>query len=157
MEAPIISVDVFLYILSGIVIILTIWIIRLELKLKRFLVGKNAKSLEDSFLFIKKEVEKQTIINREIANEIDKINGKLEKSLRGIGIVRFNPFQGVGGGGNQSFAIALLDEKHDGLIISSLYSRERFSAFAKPIKEGTSTFELTGEESQALQKAKETL
>ncbi|MCK5591340.1 MAG: DUF4446 family protein [Candidatus Pacebacteria bacterium] len=157
MEAPIISVDVFLYILSGIIVVLTIWIIRLELKLRRFLIGKNAKSLEDSFLFIKKEVGKQDIVNREIATEIDKINGKLEKSLRGVGIVRFNPFQGAGGGGNQSFAIALLDDKHDGLILSSLYSRERFSAFAKPIKEGNSTFELTKEESQALQKAKETL
>ena len=121
------------------------------------MVGKNAESLEDSFLFVKKEVGKQAIVNREIANEIDKINGKLEKSLRGVGVVRFNPFQGAGGGGNQSFAIAFLDEKHDGLIISSLYSRERFSAFAKPVKEGTSTFELTSEESQALQKAKETL
>ena len=156
MDAPIISVDAFLYILTGVIIILTIWIIHLEIKLKRFLKGNNAKTLEDSFLFIKKGVERQVIVNREIATEIDNINARLEKSLRGVGIIRFNPFQGAGGG-NQSFAITLLDEKHDGVIISSLYSRERFSAFAKPIQKGASTFELSEEELQSLQKAKETL
>lgn len=150
------NVDI-LYVLAGTIVILTIWIIRLEFKLKRFLKGKNAKTLEDSFIFIKKGVERQVIVNKEIATEIDNINAKLEKSLRGVGIVRFNPFAGTGGGGNQSFAIALLDEKHDGVIISSLYSRERFSAFAKPIQKGTSTFELSEEELQSLQKAKETL
>ncbi|NIA10611.1 MAG: DUF4446 family protein [Nitrospiraceae bacterium] len=152
-----INMDIFLYILAGTVIILTAWVIRLEIKLKRFLKGKNAKTLEDSFLSIKKEVERQIIINKEIAIEIDNINARVEKSIRGVGIVRFNPFAGTGGGGNQSFAIALLDEKHDGIIISSLYSRERFSAFAKPIQKGASTFELSEEELQALQKSKETL
>ena len=160
MEIPIISLDslnVFLYILVGITIIFTVWIIRLELKLKRLLIGKNAKTLEESIMFIKKGVERQVVVNKEIANEIDNINAKLAKSIRGVGVVRFNPFTGTGGGGNQSFAIALLDEKHDGIVISSLYNRERFSAFAKPIQKGTSTFELSEEELQALQKAKETL
>ena len=153
MEALIIT---FLYILTGIIAILLLWIIRLEIKLKRFLKGKNAKTLEDSFLFIKKGVERQVIVNKEIATEIDSINARLEKSIRGVGIVRFNPFQGTGGG-NQSFAIALIDEENNGIVISSLYSRERFSAFAKPILKGLSTFKLSEEESQALQKAKETL
>lgn len=153
MEAPIIT---FLYIFTGIIAILLLWIIRLEIKLKRFLKGKNAKTLEDSFLFIKKGVERQVIVNKEIATEIDSINARLEKSIRGVGIVRFNPFQGTGGG-NQSFAIALVDEENNGVVISSLYSRERFSAFAKPILKGSSTFKLSEEESQALQKAKETL
>ena len=157
MEIPIISVGVFLYILAGIIVILTIWIIHLEFKLKRFLRGKNAKTLEGSFLFIKKRVENQTVVNKEIALEIDSINARLEKSIRGVGIVRFNPFAGTGGGGNQSFAIALLDEKRNGVVISSLYSHDRFSAFAKPIMKGTSTFELSEEESRALHQAEESL
>ncbi len=151
-----INVDAFLYILVGTIVILTLWIIRLEIKLKRFLQGKNAKTLEDGFLFIKKGVERQVIVNKEIAAEIDNINARLEKSLRGVGVVRFNPFKNTGGG-NQSFAIALVDEENNGVVISSLYSRERFSAFAKPILKGTSTFKLSEEESRALQKAKETL
>ena len=157
MDTPILSMDVFLYILTGIIAILTIWVIRLEVKLKRFLKGKDAKTLEDSFIFMKTGVEKQVFVNKEIAHEIDNINARLKKSIRGVGVVRFNPFAGTGSGGNQSFAVALLDDEHDGVVISSLYTRDRFSAFAKPVSKGKSTFELSEEESRSLHQAKETL
>ena len=62
MDTPILSMDVFLYILTGIIAILTIWVIRLEVKLKRFLKGKDAKTLEDSFIFMKTGVEKQVFV-----------------------------------------------------------------------------------------------
>jgi hypothetical protein len=65
--------------------------------------------------------------------------------------IRFNPFPDQGS--NQSFAIGLLNEEKDGVVISSLYSRERMSVFAKPIKNGKSDYELTQEEKEALQKA----
>ena len=145
--------DVLLYALVGLILILTIWIIRLEIKLRDFLKGKNAKSLEDSFMFIKDNAERQVIVNQEIAKEIDKLDARIQKSIRGLETVRFNAFKGTGSGGNQSFAIALLNEDKDGVIISSLYGRERFSAFAKPVQNGTSEFELSEEEKEALQKA----
>ncbi|MGH7249434.1 MAG: DUF4446 family protein, partial [Minisyncoccia bacterium] len=55
---------------------------------------------------------------------------------------------------NQSFAIGMMNEDGDGLVLSSLYSRERMSIFAKPIKRGKSEYELTAEEKEALNKAK---
>ena len=58
--------------------------------------------------------------------------------------MRFNPFKDVGG--NQSFAIAIVNEDGDGIVLSSLYSRERMSVFAKQIKKGISEVELTEEE-----------
>ena len=148
-----ISMDVLLYALVGLVLVLTIWIIRLEIKLKNFLKGKDAKSLEDSFVLVKDNVERQIVINQEIAKEIDKLDARIQKSIRGLGTVRFNAFKGTGSGGNQSFAIALLDEEKNGVIISSLYGRDRFSAFAKPVQSGTSEFELSEEEKKALEKA----
>jgi hypothetical protein len=48
----------------------------------------------------------------------------------------------------------MLNEEGDGLVMSSLYSRERMSIFAKPIKAGKSTYELTAEEKEALEKAR---
>ena len=48
----------------------------------------------------------------------------------------------------------MLDEEGDGLVISSLYSRERMSIFAKPIKNNKSEYELSMEEKEALSKAK---
>jgi hypothetical protein len=154
MAVPIISISAFLYILGGITIFLVLWIVRLEIKLHRFLKGKDAKTLEDSFMFIKHSAERQVTINQEIAKEIDKLDARIQTSLRGFDTVRFNAFKGTGSGGNQSFAIALLNESGDGIILSSLYGRERFSAFAKPVEKGSSTFELTEEEALALQKAK---
>ena len=48
----------------------------------------------------------------------------------------------------------MLNEEGDGVVLSSLYSRERMSVFAKPIKGGKSEYELTGEETNAIKKAK---
>jgi len=40
------------------------------------------------------------------------------------------------------------------VVFSSLYSRERMSVFAKPIKNNKSEYELSAEEKEALEKAK---
>ena len=82
---------------------------------------------------------------------MDVVNAKLQKSIRGLETVRFNPFSDQGS--NQSFAIGMLNEKGDGVVLSSLYSRERMSVFAKPIKGGKSEYELTAEEKEVLKKA----
>jgi hypothetical protein len=71
--------------------------------------------------------------------------------------VRFNPFKGTGSGGNQSFATAFISEEGDGLVISSLHSREHVSIYAKPLRDGRSDFELTEEEKKAVKEAKANL
>jgi len=69
--------------------------------------------------------------------------------------IRFNPFKGNGSGGNQSFSTAFVNEEGDGVVISSLYSREHISVFAKPIKKMSSEYEMTKEEKDSLEKASE--
>jgi len=71
--------------------------------------------------------------------------------------VRFNPFSQTGG--NQSFSLALLDGNNNGLVISSLHSREGTRIYAKMVKEGEgkgkgkkSSF--SNEEKEAILKAK---
>jgi hypothetical protein len=68
--------------------------------------------------------------------------------------VRFNPFKGTGSGGNQSFATTFLNEENNGVVISSLYSREHTSVFSKPIKNGVSEYELSDEEKESFAEAK---
>ena len=82
--------------------------------------------------------------------------GRLRGSVQGIGVVRFNPFVS-GQGGNQSFAAAFLDERGNGVVFSTLYSRDRVGVYAKPVENGASSFELTGEEKEAITKAKESV
>jgi hypothetical protein len=80
---------------------------------------------------------------------------KMEKSVQGsvqhVGLVRFNPFQETGG--DQSFSLALLDGRGDGVVISSLHSRAGTRFYAKPIKSGTGQLSLSEEEVKAVQKA----
>jgi hypothetical protein len=79
------------------------------------------------------------------------IEGRTRRSLQHIGLVRFNPFEDTGS--DQSFAIALLDDGRDGIVISSLHGRSNTRVFAKPIKDGGSEHTLSDEESQAIRMA----
>jgi len=129
----------------------------LNIRLNRFLRGKEAKSLEDIVLKHGADIEKFKAFRKELEEYLDTVEERLDTSVRGVGTVRFNPFKGNGEGGQMSFATAFLDEKECGVIISTLNTRERMSIFAKPIVNGRSEFELTEEERSAIAKAKEKL
>jgi len=88
----------------------------------------------------------------ELKKRVEILEEALPKNLRKIGLVRYNPFSGAGG--DQSFALALLNEKNDGLVLSSLYGREMNRVYAKPIANGASQYQLTDEEKEAIQNAK---
>ncbi|MFA5931781.1 MAG: DUF4446 family protein [Candidatus Paceibacterota bacterium] len=144
------------FVLSGIAflgnLLCAIWIIVTEKRLKKFFLGKKAKDLEETIALLETEINKLNKSKEEIEKNIVSINSKLRKSVRGLETIRFNPFPDQGS--NQSFAIGMLNEEGNGLVISSLYSRERMSIFAKPIKNGKSEYELSAEEKEALEKAR---
>ena len=149
MEENLIYLVVFFVIL---VIILILIIIKLEKRVSSLLLGKNAKSLEDTILQVLSEI-KRIDMDLELKEKILKdINKRLKTKGRGVGLVRFNPF--TNSGGNQSFAVAFVNENGDGVIVSTLYGRERTSIFAKPISKWKSEYELTKEETEALEKAR---
>ena len=84
--------------------------------------------------------------------ELDRRHADLQRqsqtSIQHIGLVRFNPFDDTGS--DQSFAIALLDDRRDGLVISSLHGRSNTRVFAKPVQGGSSSHTLSDEETQAI-------
>ncbi len=129
-----------------------LWAFKTETRLKRFFLGKKGKDLEDTLINLENKIKKLEEAKIASEKEITLINQKLRKSIRGLETVRFNPFRDQGS--NQSFAIGMLDENGDGVVLSSLYSRERMSVFAKPVKNGIAEYELTKEEKEALSKAK---
>lgn len=69
--------------------------------------------------------------------------------------VRFNPFQGKGIGGNQSFSSVFVDEEGNGVVITSMHTRERTNVFAKPLKNWGSEYELSEEEKRAIKNQKQ--
>ncbi len=148
-----------IYILGALILIflvLIIWIIYLQRKLGKLLIGKS-ETLDDSIEMLKKQVIFLTDYSKNSTAKFNVIDKKLSKTVSGNETIRFNPFKGDGSGGNQSFATALVNSEGDGVVISSLYSRDRVSVFSKPIKALKSEYELTEEEMMALQKAKESI
>jgi len=141
--------------LALLVLVLIILVIRLQFKLRRFLSGKDGKSLEGDIVSVQKDLQATAKEQSEIRDYLRKVEKRLRRSVQGVGTVRFNPFKGTGSGGNQSFATAFLSEEGDGVVISSLYSRERVSIFSKPIKKSASEYELSKEEREAISQAKD--
>lgn len=83
--------------------------------------------------------------------QVGSIEERLGHSVQHVGLVRYNPFQDTGG--DQSFAIALLDQHGDGVVFSSLHNRSLTRIYAKPVKGGASALSLSEEEVQAVQQA----
>jgi Protein of unknown function (DUF4446) len=96
---------------------------------------------------------------RQVVNDVNSVAARtalverdLRASLARIGLVRFNPFEGDTGG-NQSFALAVLDGRGDGFVVSSLHARAVTRVYAKAITKGSSEAALSTEESEALRQA----
>jgi len=116
---------------------------------REFFAGKKGKDLESLILGQSKEIKGLDNEVQELFNISNKIHKLSRQSLHKVGVVRFNPFKDVGG--NQSFAIALLDGKNSGLVISSLYTRAGARIYAKPIsRDNSKKHALTEEEKQAI-------
>jgi hypothetical protein len=122
----------------------------IEIRLKKIFSGFKAKNAEILISEVTKKTKELEENKKKIDDQLSIIEKRLDQSIRNIETVRFNPFPEVGG--NQSFAISLLNEEGNGVVISSLYARDRMSLFAKPIKDGKSEFELTKEEKSVLKK-----
>jgi len=120
-------------------------------KLKTFFNGKKASDLE-GVLFEEIKRLKKAESNIKDLFESSKILKKIsDKSIQKVSVIRFNPFKETGG--DQSFAIAMLDAKDNGLVLSSLFTREGTRTYTKPIESGKSKYPLSKEEIKVLSKA----
>ena len=148
-----------IYLISlAILILLIIWNVFLHLqlsqikkRLKVFFNGKKATDLEGVLFEEIKRLKKAETDIQELFNSTRFLEKMANQSIQKVSIVRFNPFKETGG--DQSFAIALLDLHDNGLVISSLFTRDGNRIYSKPIKSGQSTYPLSKEELEALKKA----
>lgn len=134
-------------------VILVIYIAVLHHKIHRFTRGASGSSLE---AVIKECVDAVTEIekrNELIAGHALSLDTRVSQALRNAQLIRYKAFEQHGS--NQSFSVALLNEKGDGVVISTLHAHDRVSTFAKPIEKYTSTHELTEEEKEVIKLSKE--
>ena len=99
-------------------------------------------------------LEKVFAMSRElndVAARTTRLEATQRKTFQRVGLVRYNPFEETGG--NQSFALALLDAAGDGWVLSSLHARAGTRVYAKAITGGRSDAGLSAEESAAIAQA----
>ncbi|HEY4493781.1 MAG TPA: DUF4446 family protein [Candidatus Paceibacterota bacterium] len=136
------------YILIAALVVLLAWVIRLEFRISRLLAGKNAKTLEDTIVRLRDELTKLFVHKQTTDERISEIDGRVKKSVQWVETVRFNPFRDQGG--NQSWSTLLADERGDGVVFTGLWSRDKSSVYAKPIKGRSSDHELSDEERELI-------
>jgi hypothetical protein len=145
------------YGLAVIVLVLLAAVIRLSIRVGRLVSGKDGKSLEDGIAASRKSIEKLQAFEKEATDHFLNMEKRLSRSIQAVETVRFNPFPGNGEGGNQSFSTSFIAENGKGVVLSSLYSRDRVSMFSKPLDKFESAFELTEEEKQVVDTGKKSL
>ena len=145
------NTTILFYIISVLVVLILLWILIIEIRLKRIFAGTKAKNLEEMIVLIGKKMNQIEESQSKIDKHLITIDSRLNKSIRSVETLRFNPF--IDAGSNQSFAISFMNDEGDGVVISSLYARDRMSIFAKPILKGKSEFELSAEEKEVLKKS----
>ena len=124
----------------------------LNKKYKKFLEklgnGNNIEEDLETYMYRVEKVEKQ---NAEIANYVKTLDEDLTRCIQKVGIVRYNAFKDTGS--DLSFTLALLDEHNNGVVLNGIYSREMSNIYAKPVKNGESSYTMSEEEKMAVQKA----
>ena len=91
----------------------------------------------------------------QLVTRTERVDATLAHAVQGVGLVRFRAFQDTGG--DQSFALALVDGAGDGVVVSALYGRGATRVYAKPIQEWLSPKMLSEEEEQAVAQARQVI
>ncbi|MCL5003731.1 MAG: DUF4446 family protein [Patescibacteria group bacterium] len=145
-----------------IVALLAVWLILLSLvlaqtlllykKLTRGVEGENLEKIWEEHLSRARKTAKEV---EKISRDLEKLNRESLGYLKNLKVVRFNPFNELGG--NQSFAVSFMDGEGNGVVISSLHGRETTRVYAKPVKDFKEDgFEFSREEKDAISLASHT-
>lgn len=148
----IIGLAAFCLILLILIIVNMVQTNKLKKKYRAFMVGKNAKSLEDTLITRLDQVDK--LISANAANErnIKKLFDGMKFTFQKVGLVKYDAFNEMGG--KLSFSLALLNQSDDGFVMNAVHSREGCYTYVKEIVAGNSIIVLADEEQEALNMAK---
>ena len=146
---------IIILILSALVLCLLVFNLYLFAKLGR--LSKSSDSTDtvadvpvESLEFSRRLVGAENSITQ-LREQLQSLEAQLAGSVQNIGLVRFDAFPDVGG--EQSFALALLDQNSSGVVVSNLFSRTDSRVYAKEIAEGRSQHTLSDEEKNAILRA----
>jgi hypothetical protein len=153
----ILDLNILIGVLAFLLLLVVTDLFFLRMKIKKLLRGEKNENIGESIASISTDIKDLESFRSEMEKYLLGIEKRMRRSCQATETIRFNAFRGDGVGGNQSFATAFLNEDGDGSILSSLYSRDRVSIFAKPIVKFNSEIELSEEERRVVSLAKSKL
>ncbi len=152
------NVHYVLLIMTVLIFIALIVFININIKLtkmnkryRKLMMGMDGCNIERLLMGHIDEVRDTVQKVEALEAEYKRVDAMNRKAVQKVGVVRFSPFEEIGS--DLSFAVAFLDHHNDGVVFSSIFGRDESRCYAKPIKNGESTYVLTEEEKQALSEA----
>ncbi len=144
--------------ISAVLILLIILYLVCIVKMKKlrkayncFMKGKDMESMEEVLMKLFDRIKVLEEADREKRKEINSLKILMQKSYQKAGLVKYDAFREMSG--KLSYALALLDQNDNGVIITSMYSRDGCFSYAKEVIMGESKINLSEEEQEALEKA----
>ena len=151
--------DIFLLILLGLIIILFILYFSSLANLKKLrnnysnFIKKlgNGNNIDEILRDYVKRVETVEAKNEEIISFCKGLDDNIKICSQKMGLVRYNAFKDTGS--DLSFALAILDDYNNGIVLNGIYARDSSNIYAKPVEKGQSKYILSAEEKEAINKA----
>lgn len=146
---------ILLLVLTALVVLLLLgWIgLLVSVRRQRRMIAALARGMEgrnlEEVLIGHMDTVEQTVRRMEALEQaVGVLQAQMPGCLQRVNMVRFDAFEDVGG--EQSFAVAMLDGRGDGIVLTSVYSRMDVRVYAKSIQKGQASHALSKEEERAV-------
>ncbi len=118
---------------------------------RSLLTGPSGENLETMLTRCLSESRQSLARSEELDTRLASMADAMRGCVQHIGLVRYDAYGDVSGA--QSFSIALLDDHHNGAILTGLLGRHDGRCYGKPVVAGQTEMALSEEEESALQMA----
>ncbi len=134
--------------------VLTFLVWRQNLLLRSLFPKSGGRDVRKKFEEILTEIENFGLGLSSLEKKVVQLKSEGLSHIQRIELLRFNPYDDTGG--DQSFVVALLDDKGSGIVITSLHARSGTRIFAKDVVSGKAgKYKFSVEEEKVIKKALE--
>ncbi len=141
----------------AVLVILNLWFVwrwqKFQRRWRQLMTHSEGGSLEHMLYETLRRVSVMEETLKTHGNHLQHLQSQTNQCLQRVGVVRYDAFPDIGG--HQSFALAVMNEHGDGIILSGIHSRQEMRVYAKPLQAHTSPIGLSDEEKQAIHEAKQ--
>lgn len=149
------QLSVFIMGFAVIIILLAIVLIIQGAKIRKMrrryeamMTGNGIEDLESLLVNLKNQGDMLEDGQREHKAMIEAAQAKMRGMKSKVAMKRYNAF---GERGNDlSFSLAILDDNHSGIVLSSLHNRENSYIYSKSLEKGESQYPLSPEEKEVI-------